>query len=61
MEDVHEEAVFTWWKLTGLYLSPSGTEELMSEFIGFRGVGRRHVHVAGDLLQLLKELGGDFP
>ena len=40
-EDVHEEAVFTWWKLTGLHLSPSGTEELMSEFIDFRGVGRR--------------------
>ena len=60
-EDVHEEAVFTWWKLTGLYLSPCGTEQLMSEFIDFRGVGRRHIHVAGDLLQLLKELGGYFP
>ena len=50
VEDVHEEEFFTCVNLAELHFSPSSTEDWIPQLVDARVVGRRYIHVAGDLL-----------
>ena len=60
MEGMHGQTVLT----GGSWLdssSPRLAQHLVSELVHFCGVDCRYIHVAGDLLQLLKEIWGNIP
>jgi len=61
MKNMQVEAISTWWKLAGLYLSTFGTEELVVQFIHIVSAGTCCIQVAGKPMYVLKQLFRDFP
>ena len=60
-KDMHVQAVFARGQLTGVYLSPFWTEEVVSELADIADGGCGCVHLAHKFLQFVKEVCRNIP